>query len=328
MTIVETYALINTFHFEWTMALADAVNINLLIATAGNIVHNSLKYYRPSIRNFIYILAGTVLLSAGCVYLHEWMMIKYIYPHDVVYQNYLEQSSLVRGIIAWMMIAIMAIVSWIWFYLQDQRAADQREQDMVKMARETELNTLRQQLQPHFLFNSLNSISALVGSQPERARLMIQQLSDFLRGTIKRDDQHLVTLQEELNHLQLYLEIEKVRFGHRLKTEINRQEETLSLKLPSLLLQPVVENAIKFGLYDTIGDITISIDAAVHDNELIIRVENPFDNATTQPRQGTGFGLNGIQRRLYLLYARNDLLRTNQTEHNTFITEVTIPQPI
>lgn len=327
MTIVETYALINTFHFEWTMALADAVNINLLIATAGYIVHNSLKYYRPSIRNFVYVIGGIIVLSAGCVYLHEWLMIRYIYPNDLAYKNYLELSTLIRGLVAWMMIALMAIVSWIWFYLQDQRAAEQREQDMVKMARETELSTLRQQLQPHFLFNSLNSISALVGTQPERARLMIQQLSDFLRGTIKRDDQHLITLQEELHHLQLYLEIEKVRFGHRLKTEITKTDETLSLKLPSLLLQPVVENAIKFGLYDTTGDIVISIDAALKENALMIRVENPFDSGTSQPRQGTGFGLTGIQRRLYLLYARNDLLRTKQSEHNTFITEVTIPQP-
>lgn len=327
MTLVETYALVNTFHFAVSMALADAVNINLLVATAGYIVHNSLKYYRPSIRNIVYLMAGIVVLSAGCVYLHEWIMVKYIYPDNIIYQQYLTLSSVVRGLIAWMMIALMAIGSWIWFYLLDQRAADQREQDMVKIARETELNTLRQQLQPHFLFNSLNSISALVGSQPERARLMIQQLSDFLRGTIKRDDQQLVTLKEELNHLQLYLEIEKVRFGHRLKTAINPATETLELKLPSLLLQPVVENAIKFGLYDTIGDITISIDTSSADQALLIRVENPFDSATTQPRQGTGFGLSGIQRRLYLLYARNDLLRTQQTSHNTFITEVTIPQP-
>lgn len=326
-TVVETYALVNTFHFDWIVALADAVNSNLLIATAGYIVHNSLKYYRPSFRNLLYVVAGIIVLSTACVLMHEWLMLKYLFPDNIPYKNYLELSSVIRGLLTWMMIALMAIVSWIWFYLQDQRAAEQREQDMIKMARETELSTLRQQLQPHFLFNSLNSISALVGSQPEKARMMIQQLSDFLRGTIKRDDQHLVTLQEELHHLNLYLEIEKVRFGHRLKTEIHQDDAALKLKLPSLLLQPVVENAIKFGLYDTIGDITITLQAEAKENTLIIRVENPFDADTTQPRQGTGFGLTGIQRRLYLLYARNDLLRTQQKENNIFITEVTIPQP-
>jgi LytS/YehU family sensor histidine kinase len=228
------------------------------------------------------------------------------------------------------MIALIAVLSWVWFVIQDQQAYEKREEDAARLAREAELASLRQQLQPHFLFNSLNSISALAGSRPEQARMMIQQLSDFLRGTIKRDDQQLVTLEEELKHLQLYLEIEKVRFGHRLKTEVTKEDATLALKLPSLLLQPIVENAIKFGLYDTTGEITIRIDSALKDHHLVLTIENPFDPATAQPRQGTGFGLSAVQRRLYLLYARNDLLETKQNEENEhpiFITIVRIPQP-
>src|SRR6185436_1417225 len=131
-----------------------------------------------------------------------------------------------------------------WFYMKTESERKQRKSDAEKLAREAELTGLRQQLQPHFLFNSLNSISALAGTKPEEARKMIQQLSDFLRGTLKKDDQQLVSLSEELQQLQLYLEIEKVRFGHRLRTEITNDERSLSLQLPSLLLQPIVENAI------------------------------------------------------------------------------------
>jgi hypothetical protein len=326
LIVIETYATHVTFNFSWTIALADAVNLNLLIATAGYIMHNSLRYYQPSPKNALSMLVLSVVLSAGCVVLHRVVMTKYLFPEDVDYLAYLSGSNLIRGIFTWMMVAIMAILSWVWFYFQDQRASEKREHDVAKLAREAELTTLRQQLQPHFLFNSLNSISALAGSRPEEARKMIQQLSDFLRGTIKRDDQHLVTLADELSHLQLYLEIEKVRFGHRLNTAVESDDLSKTLKLPSLLLQPIVENAIKFGLYDTVGEITIRIAAKVQNNELIISVENPFDSATSQPRQGTGFGLTGIQRRLYLLYARNDLLTTLQRENKTFITEVRIPQ--
>src|SRR5690606_35869240 len=118
-----------------------------------------------------------------------------------------------------------------------------------ELLRSAELAKLRQQLQPHFLFNSLNSISALAGSKPEEARKMVHQLSEFLRGTLHKDEQTLVPFSDELRHLQLYLDIEKVRFGNRLKTEIDTHETCLNLKLPSLILQPVVENAIKFGLY-------------------------------------------------------------------------------
>ena len=200
-----------------------------------------------------------------------------------------------------------------------------RNRDAEKLAKEAELYKLRQQLQPHFLFNSLNSINALIGSRPEEARKMVQQLSDFLRGTIKKEETQWVTLHEELQYLQLYLDIEKVRFGNRLATVIETDETTKGLKLPALLLQPIVENAIKFGLYDTIGETVIKILAEKKENDLLIKVINPFDSETSSPQQGTGFGLKSVQRRLYLLFSRNDLLSTMSKE-NTFITIVKIPQ--
>jgi LytS/YehU family sensor histidine kinase len=173
----------------------------------------------------------------------------------------------------------------------------------------------------------LNSINALIGTRPEEARKMVQQLSDFLRGTIKKEETQWVTLQEELQYLQLYLDIEKVRFGNRLTTEIDIEESIQELKLPALLLQPVVENAIKFGLYDTTGETVIKIFATTDNNHLVIKVLNPFDPETSSPKQGTGFGLKSVQRRLYLLFARNDLLKT-EAEENIFITEIRIPQSL
>jgi LytS/YehU family sensor histidine kinase len=154
---------------------------------------------------------------------------------------------------------------------------------------------------------------------------MVQQLSDFLRGTIRKEEQQWVTLQEELQYLQLYLDIEKVRFGNRLSTIIENDENTQQLKLPALLLQPIVENAIKFGLYDTTGDTVIRIHTVKQGNELIITVTNPFDPETSAPRKGTGFGLSSVNRRLSLLFGRTDLLST-ATENNIFITRVKIPQ--
>ena len=218
----------------------------------------------------------------------------------------------------------MAMMSLLWYTQQEQKEMDARKLEGERIAKDAELVKLRQQLQPHFLFNSLNSISALTGSQPEKARHMIQQLSDFLRGTLKKDEQVWTTLEEELQYLQLYLEIEKVRFGYRLQTLVTHNEDVLQMKLPSMLLQPVVENAIKFGLYDTLGEVVISIDAKKVDGLLEVTVQNPYDEETLQPA-GTGFGLTSIQRRLYLLFARHDLLKTAR-ENNYFITKVIIPQ--
>lgn len=219
----------------------------------------------------------------------------------------------------------MAMVSTLWYAYKDQRESEQRKTDIEKLAREAELNQLRQNLQPHFLFNSLNSIIALISIQPEEARKMIHQLADFLRGTLKKDNQQQVTLAEELEHLSLYLGIEKVRFGHRLLTSVDSDEICSQLLLPAMLLQPLVENAIKFGLYDTTGPVSIVITARCAEHHLQISVRNPFDAKTAQPLRGTGFGLSGVKRRLYLLFSRNDLLETS-IEGNLFITTVKIPQ--
>jgi two-component system, LytTR family, sensor kinase len=110
-----------------------------------------------------------------------------------------------------------------------------------------------------------------------------------------------------------------------LSTAIVSDEAAQSLHLPPMLLQPIVENAIKFGLYDTTGSIDVQITASVLAGELVIEVKNPFDPETSAPKQGTGFGLSSVQRRLYLLFARSDLLAT-RAEQNIFITTVKIPQ--
>jgi LytS/YehU family sensor histidine kinase len=212
-----------------------------------------------------------------------------------------------------------------WYTWQEQQKNEERKTDAEKLAKEAELFKLRQQLQPHFLFNSLNSINALIGIRPEEARKMVQQLSDFLRGTIKKEETQWVNLMEEIQYLQLYLDIEKVRFGNRLATVIEIEEATQQMKLPALLLQPIVENAIKFGLYDTTGETIIRLETSKQGGELIIKVSNPFDPETSSPKQGTGFGLKSVQRRLYLLFARHDLLVTAAKE-NIFTTIVKIPQ--
>jgi len=153
-----------------------------------------------------------------------------------------------RGLFNLLMIAFLAVYFWYQKNQKDEREIERRRLEAERLSRDAELSKLRLQLQPHFLFNSLNSISSLAGSKPDQARKMIQQLSDFLRGTLRKDDQQLTPLKDEFAHLQLYLDIEKVRFGHRLHTEIKCDELVEEMKIPALLLQPIVENAVKFGL--------------------------------------------------------------------------------
>lgn len=320
--VLQTLVLVNTGILHLELAIKDAGITTTVLGLAGYVVISSMRYYHP---REIKRLAWSIGLAVACVFLIRFIALQLIGDENG-YIDFLEKTMVVRGLFCWLMISIITIASWIWFYVREQRQIEDRKISMEKLAREAELSSLRQQLQPHFLFNSLNSISALVGTNPEKARQMIQELSDFLRGTIRKDDQQLVPLEEEIKHLNLYLEIEKVRFGHRLKTQITLEDNAKKMKLPLLLLQPLVENAIKFGLYDTIGETTISLNATAGEGALHISIENPFDPETSQVRPGTGFGLTSVQRRLYLLYSRNDLLSTRQKE-SIFTTELKIPQP-
>jgi two-component system, LytTR family, sensor kinase len=320
--IVQSIVLFQT-GFVWETAIQDAAITQLMIALGGYAINTSMHSYQPSAKHAVYVLIWSLALTFLSLALQRWLLIQTI-GDDADYLHFLEGSLTVRGGFTLLMIMLVAVLTWFWVYFNDKQESEKRKQDSEKLAREAELSSLRLQLQPHFLFNSLNSINALVVADPERARTMIHQLSDFLRGTIRKDTS-LVNLEEELDHLQLYLEIEKVRFGHRLKTKIEKSEACKDTKVPLLLLQPVVENAIKFGLYDTIGETIISIEASRQGKDLLIDVKNPIDVETAQAKKGTGFGLTAVQRRLYLLYAQNNLVQTKQ-EEGVFTTSLRIPQ--
>jgi two-component system LytT family sensor kinase len=326
-TFIQWYILLKLGITE-TEAIVDSYTSNFLLGAACLLVINNMKYYLPKHEKYWYILAVSFVLSSVW-FLVTRVVLGLIFKYDDHYIQMLtlQQSGVLRFGFAFLMMGCISTVSLLWYTQQDHLQADEQRKEIERLAKEAELFKLRQQLQPHFLFNSLNSISALTKSQPEKARHMIQQLSDFLRGTLKKEDHHWNSLKEELQYLELYLDIEKVRFGHRLQTEMLVQEDTLPLKIPALLLQPVVENAIKFGLYDTIGEVTISIETKRQEKNLMVAVTNPFDPETAQPLQGTGFGLPSIKRRLFLLFGRNDLLQTKQN-NNYFTTIIHIPETV
>ncbi|MDQ3291288.1 MAG: histidine kinase [Bacteroidota bacterium] len=320
--LLQAYALTN-FGWEGKVVWSDCTISNILLIGAGFILINILRFYRPRIDRYWFLLSYSLLLSVIWLFLC-YNFLLFCNEDQVGYESFLVHSLPIRFIFGFFTMSWISMLTIIWHNQQDQKAHQQRQAQAEKLAREAELLSLREQLNPHFLFNSLNSISALVGSRPTEARHMIHQLSDFLRGTLKKDEDQWVSLTEELKHLQLYLDIEKVRFGHRLQTEITAEPGCAEMRLPPMLLQPIVENAIKFGLYDTIDGVVIRIQAQCHENHLRLIVQNPFDPQTARPRQGTGFGLSSVQRRLYLLFARYDLFAT-KIEGSLFTTILTIP---
>jgi hypothetical protein len=180
------------------------------------------------------------------------------------------------------------------------RDAERRGLELQVLAREAELRALRSQLDPHFLFNSLQSISALTTTDPPGARRMCLLLADFLRDTLTLGVKPRIPVRSELSLAQRYLEIEQVRFGDRLRVDIDAGEAGDCL-VPPLILQPVVENAVTHGVAHVLEGGVVRIHAAASATRLVLLVENPVD--PDRPRgKGTGLGLSNVRERLRSAY--------------------------
>jgi two-component system sensor histidine kinase AlgZ len=190
-------------------------------------------------------------------------------------------------------------------------------------ARDAELKALKAQINPHFLFNSLNSISALTSVDPARARDMCVLLGDFLRLTLGLGEKPVVHFSEELELLQKYLAIEKIRFGDRLNMQENIQEESRTCMLPPLLLQPLVENAVKHGIASLPEGGNVRLIAERQNGRLAILVENSWD-PDAPPRRSGGLGLKNVQQRLEARYGKEASLRVN-TEGELFQVSLSLP---
>ena len=308
---------------DWFTALTDSLVCNTLLLFEAMLLLTILRFYLPRTNGFLFLFVWVAILTIGWYFASNYLLQLLI--DNETYLQLLASSWPVRVAIGFLINGISSVIGYAYFNWQENTETEKQKTETQQLNKDAELYKLRQQLQPHFLFNSLNSINALIGSSPAQARTMVHQLSDFLRGTLRKEDQPWIALQEELNTLQLYLEIEKVRFGNRLSAEINIAENCVDAKIPPMLLQPLVENAIKFGLYDTTDAILIKLTATMNNQQLEITVENPFDPVTSTPKKGTGFGLSSVQRRLFLLFNRTDLLKT-EARDNIFVTTVIVPQ--
>lgn len=313
-----------TLNFSLTVSVTDSVITNGMLALACIILSNTLGYYQPKNETIVFVLALTFIMALF-ITLASKFLLTFLFSEQRTYINFLNITLTVRFLILFVFLAWCALANILWYRLEEQSATQERLLDAQNLSKEAELNKLRHQLQPHFLFNSLNSVYALTMVNPKEAGKMITRLAAFLRGTLKRDDEVWVSVAEEMEYIQLYLDIEKVRFSHRLNVEVEIADETLNLNLPGTFLQPIVENAIKFGLYNTAAPITISLFVKLAHNHLIVVVRNPFD-PEMKVSEGTGFGLTAIRRRLYLLFADERLLQTNIINENIFETTLKIPQ--
>jgi LytS/YehU family sensor histidine kinase len=200
------------------------------------------------------------------------------------------------------------------------------ETKLKALVKEAELHALKSQINPHFLFNSLNSISSLTMTDPGKAQEMVINLSQLMRYSLKHDQRETVTVQQEIDNNKLYLKIEKVRFGKKLNPVFAVEESCLKAEIPNMILQPLYENAIKYGVYEATETIDVITHCRCNDDKLVVTISNTYDKNVVS-KKGEGIGLRNIRDRLQVIYGNPHLLKI-EDKQNEFAVTLTIPQKL
>ena len=221
---------------------------------------------------------------------------------------------------------LIAVIGYVVAYYSELRRQERHAAELETNLIGAELQVLKTQLQPHFLFNTLHSVAALVRTNPRAAEKMVCSLGDLLRMTLAAEDMPKVTLRRELEFLQMYLDIQRVRFQDRLVTDIQVADEVLDAAVPYLLLQPLVENAIKYGVDRRPGAGKIEICIRRTEDNLRISVANDNGASDAVPEQARlGIGLENIRGRLRILYDSKGQLSVQELSDGRYQVEVRVP---
>ena len=308
--LIHTF-IINFFYgVESMISIADSAVFNVLFALIGlnlwYVIRFNLKE-TPNIFDLLFNhLIVAVLAIAGWITISYFTLI-YIFPDAHSYREFLNESLPWRVITGIFYYLLFIMYYYVMLYYEDLQEKLKVEAELQTLVNEAELTALKSQINPHFLFNSLNSISSLTITNPDKAQDMVIKLSDFLRYTLSHDKEEKTSLEEEFNNLHRYLDIEKIRFGHRLNFSTNIPVECNKFLIPNMILQPLLENAIKHGVYNSTEEVLVELTCKHDNNTVTIEVSNEYDPDSVK-KKGEGIGLKNIKKRLQIIYKRNDLL--------------------
>lgn len=307
-------------------SLLDSVFFNGLYQVIGislwyTVSFNSLDNYNTA-KIFLNHIAAAVITSGLWIGIGYYLMTN-IVTGNHIYSDFLIKSLVWRFLSGILFYAIIIAVDYVIIYYTNFQEKLIKEVELNALVKEAELKTLKYQINPHFIFNSLNSISSLTISNPSLAHEMTIKLSLFLRSILSKNEKQKNKLNEEIANAKLYLDIEKVRFNDKFDFVEEWKNECKELEVPSMILQPIFENAIKHGVYESLDKVTIKLSCGVENEYFKIMIENNFDPDAI-PRKGEGIGIKNIRNRLKLIYNQENLLTVQKTD-NLFRVNIFIP---
>lgn len=307
------------------LSVADALVFNIIYSILGIqlwFVVRFVNIERSRNINIVLTHAGAAIVTVALWILTGESIIRILFVTVPVEQ--ITSTRYWRILIGLFFYLLIIAVYYAVMYYNNFQLKIEKENELNNLVKEAEIKMLRSQINPHFIFNSLNSISYLTMTEPEKAQEMIIKLSNFLRYSLGQTDQTNTSLSNELSNIELYLDIEKVRFGDRLKFERNVENNCLERQLPGMILQPLFENAVKYSLYENIESSSIQFICENEKGFLKITIKNTFETAATK-NKGEGIGIKNISDRLKILYGRGDLLFFKETG-SEFMVTLYIPQ--
>jgi sensor histidine kinase YesM len=268
-----------------------------------------------------------VFLIAGLFVVGIWMGFNFIFQNltaklsdgGLVFKYHL-LYQFTTGIFLYT-IFVLVYRLMILFYKYAEKARS--EEKLQKLVTETRLQALKAYVNPHFLFNSLNSVNALITINPEKARDMLVNLSEYFRYSLKQKDNSFISLEEEIHYSLTYFEIERLRFGDKLKLNCNICELCKDVKVPVMILQPLFENIIKHAVSESLSVVVADFKAEIAGDFLEISLTNNYDIDGIS-KKGTGIGLQTTYDRISLIYHKKDLMYYSR-ENGNFVVELKIP---
>jgi two-component system, LytTR family, sensor kinase len=322
------FFILSYYHvFELAVAVTESIAVNSILALMGLSLWFPVFYLHYKNRNIFLSVIQLLFLSffANLVWFGIiFLVLATTFNYNDSYNRYLFESIPWRLAVGQLYFFIIVLLYNFIIYYQNFKDKVVSEAELKALVKESELKSLKSQINPHFLFNSLNSISSLTIISPEKAREMIIKLSEFLRYSLSRTDRHLTSLEKEISNVNRYLDIEKVRFGKRLEIIKDIKEECYNHTLPWLILQPIIENSIKYGVYENVEKSLIEIKATCSDDLLKVEIINNYDEELFV-KKGEGIGLQNIRRRLKLIYNRENLLLLSSKD-GIFKATINFPQ--
>ena len=292
------------FEFPMPVVISDPLLSSFLFGFMGLLAWYPTRYIPFQRQSPLYSIMAHVV--AGIVVMGSWVLLSVaildaIFSQQEVYIDFLSQTVAWRAMLGGLIYLVLVLIYYLVSNSQKLRERAQQEERLKGLVRDAELNMLKSQINPHFLFNSLNSISSLTTSNPDEAREMIIRLSDFLRYSLKHRENEYVPLKEELGRMKDYLAIEKIRFGEKLHYEFEIKGACEDFPVPTMIFQPLFENAIRHSVYESVDPITIRFSCESDEGHMKMVISNDYDPRVPS-RKGTGVGLQNVRQRIDLAY--------------------------